>query len=72
MVQIYATVDNCYFILLTCLYNGPAIDHMLLSGPEVDQETGKKKRWIQPFDMAKWNVKESDAANSISLNVNSN
>ena len=45
---------------------------MLLSGPEVDQETGKKKRWIQPFDMAKWNVKESDAANSISLNVNSN
>lgn len=70
-VQIYA---NRYFILLmsTCLYNGLAIDHMLLSGPEVDQETGKKKRWIQPFDMAKRNVKEGDAANSISLLVNSN
>lgn len=38
-------------------------------GPEVDKETGQKRRWIQPFDMAKWDRKEKEVANSISLNL---
>ena len=42
---------------------------LLPSGPEVDKETGQKRRWIQPFDMAKWDRKEREVANSISLNL---
>ena len=39
------------------------------TGTEIDPKTKKKRRQIIPFDMDKWNLKEEEDANSISLNL---